>query len=368
MRAHFTPLRKLLIAALLAWALAGCGGQPEQASAPTPSAEHLAAARLAVELGDNAGGVAALAPLASSGDEERRLLAHARLGLALERLADAPGEPLALRSALDLITLALPLTPTDDPLHGELAATQAALAQLLALEDAGRALEALAQSGAAPEALATAARALGEQALRALEVEPRLPGAAATAGAGLLRAATALEAESAGEALSLCERAAALAPADEAARACTERLTGLATAPAAAPAPPTTAPGNASAAPRPPAPTRPARPAAIVYGVTQRKSFDGSGNSGAFASCIDVQILRQGNPVGGAVIGFNNGEHSYQSQTNADGYAGRCGLGASTWSVVLFWTPADGTVRGVTTTVYLSGAAEQRGAVVFEGR
>jgi hypothetical protein len=67
------------------------------------------------------------------------------------------------------------------------------------------------------------------------------------------------------------------------------------------------------------------------------------------------------------VIEVNNGDHSYQSQTDAGGYTGRCGLGASTWSVVLVWTPAGG-ASGVTTTVYLSGGPEQRAAVVFQER
>jgi hypothetical protein len=130
-----------------------------------------------------------------------------------------------------------------------------------------------------------------------------------------------------------------------------------------------------AAAPPPAAAARPqarptARPAPSPptpsYTVARRQSFEGSGNSGGFASCVDVQVLGPGGPVAGAVIGINNGEHSYQNQTDAGGYAGRCGLGASTWSVVLFWTPGEGEVRGAVTTVALSGAPEQRGIVVFQ--
>lgn len=126
-----------------------------------------------------------------------------------------------------------------------------------------------------------------------------------------------------------------------------------------------TADPTAAAAARPAAP-RPARPPSSTYTVTTRKSFEGSGASGQFASCIDVQILGRDGPVAGAVLGINNGEHSYQDQTDQNGYSGRCGLGASTWSVVLFWTPGAGQVRGAATTVYLSGAPEQRAAVVFQ--
>lgn len=118
----------------------------------------------------------------------------------------------------------------------------------------------------------------------------------------------------------------------------------------------------------PPPRRRPTVVPASVFAVAQRKSFDGSGASGQFASCIDIQVLGRGGPVAGAVIGINNGEHSYQDQTDQSGYAGRCGLGASTWSVVLFWTPGGGSGRELATTVYVSGASEQRAAIVFQER
>lgn len=107
---------------------------------------------------------------------------------------------------------------------------------------------------------------------------------------------------------------------------------------------------------------------APTFAVAARKSFEGSGDSGQYASCIDVQILGRGGPVSGAVIGINNGDLSYQDQTDQSGYSGRCGLGASTWSVVVFWAPGSGQAHGSATTVYVSGAPEQRAAVVFQGR
>lgn len=142
---------------------------------------------------------------------------------------------------------------------------------------------------------------------------------------------------------------------------------------AAPPAGTATAAPSGEAPPAPAASPPPRRPSAATpapppFAVATRTSFDGSGNSGQFASCIDVQIMGRGGPVAGAVLGINNGEHSYQDQTDQGGYSGRCGLGASTWSVVLFWTPAGGEVRGAATTVYLSGAPEQRAAVVFTER
>jgi hypothetical protein len=136
--------------------------------------------------------------------------------------------------------------------------------------------------------------------------------------------------------------------------------TAAAHAPSLVPASPAPRPQSAPPTPLP----QPARPA---YVVAERKSFEGSGESGRFESCVDVQVIAQSGPVAGAVVAVNNGDHSYQSQTDADGYTGRCGLGPSTWSVVLFWTPGGGD-SGVATTVYLSGAPEQRAAVTFEER
>lgn len=359
-----------LLLALLVGALASCGArQSAPVSSTGPYAEQLATGRMAFELGDHTGAATILAPLASQSAAATQLLARARHGIAINQLAAAPADPAALRSALDLVFLAIPLALADPALHSELLATQEGLVQLLAVEDARRGLEAQASAGSAPERLVAAARALGQQAELAAGLLPRLPGAEALAAAGLLSAATTIEAQAPGdgraEALRFCERAAALAPADSLAQACISRL---ATAPAAT-APPASAVGVAAPSPRAtPAPARPAAPAPPTYSVAQRKSFEASGNSGQFASCIDVQILGPGGPVSGAVIGINNGEHSFQNQTNADGYTGRCGLGASIWSVVLFWTPASGNVSGTATTVYVNGVAEQRAAVVFQGR
>lgn len=131
---------------------------------------------------------------------------------------------------------------------------------------------------------------------------------------------------------------------------------------------PAAAPVAAQPRPAPRPDPRPAQPATPSFGVVQRNSFEGAGNSGQYESCIDIQVLGQGGPIAGAVIGINNGEHSYQNQTDGNGYTGRCGLGASTWSVVLFWAPPDRSISGAATTVYVSGAPEQRAAVVFQER
>ncbi len=123
---------------------------------------------------------------------------------------------------------------------------------------------------------------------------------------------------------------------------------------------------RSAATQRPVQPTPTQRPQPPSFAVTARKSFDDSAPSGQYAACIDIQVLGRNGPLGGAVVGINNGEHSYQNQTDANGYTGRCGLGASTWSVVLFWAPPDHSVAGAATTVWVNGAPEQRAAVVFQ--
>lgn len=127
----------------------------------------------------------------------------------------------------------------------------------------------------------------------------------------------------------------------------------------------TPAPQLRPPAARPAPPTNTALPAAPQFVVAGRRSFDATEPNGQYASCIDIQVVGRNGPVGGAVIGINNGDHSYQNQTDAAGYTGRCGLGASTWSVVLFWAPPNHPISGATTTVWLNGAAEQRAVVVF---
>lgn len=372
---------KLIAVVVLTVALAACAEPAGPVATPSPNdpatpveVAALRDARAALERGDHAAIVEMLgAPLDAARVE---LLARARMGLAREAIAAAPGEARALRAALDQVGLALALRPDEPALRDELLALEGALVTLLAVEDLRLAVLAHEPIAEDPSAL-DMARALAGRAGAAAVTEPRLPGAEQIAATGLLAAASVFE--QAGdtaaddgaaarwqEGLRFCERAMALQTSD-AARSCLERLARKLNPPVAAPAPATPTPAalpprRPTAAPRPPARSTGA------FGVAQRKSFDGSGNSGQFASCIDIQVLGPGGPIAGAVLGINNGDHSYQNQTDASGYAGRCGLGASTWSVVLFWTPQTGNVAGATTTVYVNGAPDQRAAVVFRAR
>lgn len=353
----------LFVAALLAGCGAGAAAAPTAtpgASGGQPRPEVLAGYEAALA-GDLAGAAELLGPLAAGDAEAAELLATVRLAQAMQQVTASPGDVMVARRALDGVSLALPQAAQPE-LRQALAELQGALLALLTVEDARIALEELRAEGAPPVEQAATARALAERA-EALAANQTLPQGGPAAKA-FLAAAGAFEAAGdepgRAEARALCERAAAIAPGEQAAQDCLARLV-------AQPEPP---PSAVEAPPQAQAPTarpRPAASATPAFVVARRTSFDGSGNSGQYASCVDVQILGPAGPVSGAVIGINNGDHSYQNQTDGQGYAGRCGLGASTWSVVLFWTPA-GSVKGAATTVYLNGAPEQRAAVVFQGR
>jgi len=367
---------------LLAVVLAACAtpAVPAAQLAPTDPAASVEApgsgdALAALEREDYAAAVEVVGAPQSAA--QVAMLARARIGLAREAIAAAPGEAQALRVALDQVGLALTLRPDEPALSDELLGLERAIVTLLAVEDLR--LELVAREPGADRAAAlSAARVLARRAVAAAATEPRLPGAERIAATGLLAAAAVLEhagdtvaddGAAAGwqEAHQWCERAMAL-EASDAAQACLERLAHKLNPPVKASSPPTPTPAPLPT--RPPATSSrpPARSAGSAFSVVQRNSFEGSGNSGQFASCIDIQVLGSGGPIAGAVIGINNGDHSYQNQTDANGYTGRCGLGASTWSVVIFWTPQAGSVSGATTTVYLNGAPDQRAAVVFRGR
>lgn len=396
---HLSRLLRILVLATLV-VLTGCGGGPvsgrsSPTSTPVAAAVALAAepsveqARAALENGNAALAIELAGPFTTKSAEIAGLLAQARRELAYTSLAAAPGEPAALRAALDQLSQGLALELLAPTLRDELEAERQALLALVATDEARATLEARATAGTDHAELTRLAQALAERAATAVSVQPVLPGAAQVAAAGWLAAANSYEtlgeraeqpeiqAKYWREANTLCERAAATV-ASPAAAECVSRLAHKLAPPAVAQSslvvqqsppvaeqsPPTVRP-TASPAVRP---TAPPAPRARSFAVAQRKSFEGSGTSGQFASCVDVQILGAQGPLAGAVVGINNGEHSYQNQTDGSGYTGRCGLGASTWSVVLFWAPPDTKLTGVATTVYLNGAPEQRAAVVFEER
>lgn len=329
------------------------------ACSPTPAPDPLARAASARAAGDYPGAVAILAPLAPGRPDLARPLAEARLAWGHSLVAAAPGDPAALRAAFDQFALGAAALAPDAPQRQTLLDHQHAAVALLSLIESG---DALGARGDAPAAERIAlAQALVDQAQAARVAEPKLPGADGLIGAALLAAADAYRSGAAAapagadreawraQAQDLCRQAQALRP-----QIPCPAIEGGAPATSAGPAGPA------------PAPRRPPAPAPPAFAVAQRKSFEGSGASGRYESCIDIQILGRGGPIGGAVVGINNGEHTYQNQTDAGGYTGRCGLGASTWSVVLFWVPPGHSLQGAATTVYLSGAPEQRAAVVFQ--
>lgn len=372
---------KVALGALCAALLAGC--------APAALAGPLEQAQAQIEAGDYAAALQFAGPLARHDRAAGEIVGAARLARAQQLIAAAPGDLAALRRALDEASLGLIDAPADSAGRQELEQFQDEILALLELRQLAAQLD---NPDLSPGDRLALAASLAERAETARAV---VPGAAEIIGAAWLDAGLATEGaavaleEPEARTLALhlagerCGRAAEQLPdnTDHAAqaRACLDRLaSGVAANLAPEPEPEPAGQAPVAAAPRPAPTSRPAPPAhprpaptnqpAPRFSVAQRRSFDSSGNSGQYASCIDVQVLGRSGPVGGAVIGINNGDHSYQNQTDAGGYTGRCGLGASSWSVVLFWAPPGGEVQGAATTVYLSGAPDQRAAVVFQER
>lgn len=146
-----------------------------------------------------------------------------------------------------------------------------------------------------------------------------------------------------------------------------------ASVPASAPpkrVPPTATP-SPTPRPRPkPQPTAPPSPQPRAFNALVVRSFPGTGQSGEYASCVEGRVQgSNGRGVAAAVIGANNGASDVSVQTNGDGFYRLCGLGDSTWSVVLRWIPgAAPLAQEVAATVYVSGNQFQVASVDFHER
>jgi hypothetical protein len=300
---------------------------PAAASTTAPSNPYTHQVEQSLAVADYAGAVRLLAPRAADDPDAAAQLSRVRLEWGLALLVADKQSPAALRSAYNQFAWGAAIAPEDTDIRNQLETYRQEAADLFALAQMTQALRTGTEQPDDPT-LAASARALHAAADQLADSD--LPGAAEQITAARAVAAAILE------------------------------QTPAESAPAAV------QPAVAATATHQPTPT-PDRPAAVPgFGVTRRVSFEGSGDSGAFAACIDVQVIGVTGPVAGAVVGINNGDLHYQNQTNAAGYTGRCGLGASTWTVVLFWVPGHEALAGAQTTVYLNGAEEQRGEVVFE--
>lgn len=130
------------------------------------------------------------------------------------------------------------------------------------------------------------------------------------------------------------------------------------------PPPPTPRPtARPTPRPRPPAPA----PSARAFVAEVIRTYPGTGRSEDRESCIEGRVRdRSGGGIGGAVVSINNGAANLDRQTNGAGEFQFCGLGDSTWSVVLRYVPGSpGLAREVAGTVYVNGSAQQSAAVNF---
>lgn len=138
-------------------------------------------------------------------------------------------------------------------------------------------------------------------------------------------------------------------------------------APAPTARPTTPPPPTARPTPRPTARPAPPAPRLRAFSAEVISSYPGSGRSEDRQSCIEGRVRdRNGNGVGGAVVSINNGASNLDRQTNGAGEFQFCGVGDSTWSVVLRYIPGSpGLAREVAGTVYVNGSGGQTGIVNF---
>lgn len=137
-----------------------------------------------------------------------------------------------------------------------------------------------------------------------------------------------------------------------------------ATVQAAALVPPTPTPR-----PTPRATPRPTTPPTRIFNGVPVRSYPGSGNNGTFASCISGRVTYGGAAIAGASLEVNNGPaNRFSATTNSNGDYRVCGLGASNWSVVLFFVPGNPPIgNNPAIVVYVNGNAAQEALVNFTG-
>lgn len=128
-----------------------------------------------------------------------------------------------------------------------------------------------------------------------------------------------------------------------------------------------TPPPTATPRPRPTATPRP--PSARAFRAIPVRDFQGSGNNGTFSSCIGGKVTYGGQPINGALLEVNNGPNNrFQARTDGAGNYQVCGLGASTWSVVLYYIPGSPPIAGqAVAAVYVNGNRAQTALVNFAG-
>jgi len=131
---------------------------------------------------------------------------------------------------------------------------------------------------------------------------------------------------------------------------------------------------SATPTPRPQPTARPMpRPTAVplrTFVAEVISSFPDSGSSGGRDSCVQgIVRARGGTGVGAAAVAVNNGDAEVGTLTNGAGEYRICGLGDSTWSVLLRFVPGEPPLANeAVATVYLNGSSEQVAVVDFSER
>ena len=116
-----------------------------------------------------------------------------------------------------------------------------------------------------------------------------------------------------------------------------------------------------------PAPTAPPLRSFVAEVIV---SYPGSGSSGGKSSCVQGVVRdRAGSGVAAAAIAANNGNAEVGKLTNGAGEYQICGLGDSTWSILLRFVPGDPPLaQEAVATVYVNGSREQVAVVNFVER
>jgi hypothetical protein len=114
----------------------------------------------------------------------------------------------------------------------------------------------------------------------------------------------------------------------------------------------------------PPTPFPP--PAARVFAASVADASAGQGNSDQYGSCVQGQVIVKSGSPHGAIISINNGDVTYERTSGGGGYYQFCGLGASNWTVVLYWVPGDAELASQPyATVYVNGAPGETAVINF---
>ena len=124
---------------------------------------------------------------------------------------------------------------------------------------------------------------------------------------------------------------------------------------------------NVHSRPARPAPTAPPLRSFVAEVIV---SYPGSGSSGGKSSCVQGVVRdRAGSGVAAAAIAANNGNAEVGKLTNGAGEYQICGLGDSTWSILLRFVPGDPPLaQEAVATVYVNGSREQAAVVNFVER